>query len=345
MHIRNEKLLNLLIFIILQFQRKWNSFKAQAQVQLEGSLPASQKQSRRRRKKQEQIDQSIANELPKSNENYKTITHFITCKTDFPKLFRENFTIDATPFPGICLTGLHTCGNLAPSCLRIYNTSEHVMALCNIGCCYHLMSEQFSTFNYERIRRKRDSSSKSPERCNPDIPIDELNFYGFPMSEYLIKQNFALGRNARMLACQSIYRVIEQKGLPHIHLFYRALLEVLIKQKFSQYENRIEVGKIKKCSTFAEYVRKSVKRNPCLNFDDITDDQLNQLPQQYAQDELYLHIFYLLRLSLAPIIETIILLDRLLYLMDADGNKRKSFLVKFFDSVISPRCYGLISIK
>ena len=44
----------------------------------------------------------------------------------------------------IMLTGLHTCGDLAPSMMRIFLSNEKAQILCNVGCCYHLLNEEFS---------------------------------------------------------------------------------------------------------------------------------------------------------------------------------------------------------
>lgn len=311
----------------------------------------SSKQGKPKRKFNRQLDSTIEKPI-QPNAHYKTITHFITSQTNFLELFQENFDIpSAEDFTGICLAGLHTCGDLGPSCLRIYNASEHIVSVCNVGCCYHLLNEKYVRFEHKRIRRVRDERSRSPPCCEADVPLDELNAFGFPMSRYLNECETALGRNARMLSCQSMHRTIDQKEKPHQHLFYRALLEVLIADKYPEYRSSIEVGRLKTCTTFAEYVRKSSKRNPHINFDDMTDDTLNQLHGHYANVEQQMIVYHFLRISIANVIETVILLDRLLYLLEIDesnseaGNRRHSHLVRFFDPVKSPRCYGLISMK
>lgn len=333
----------------------WNSLRIRAEEQI--ANPTLKKGGRRTRGKQKRValptDESVAKvTAATANDNYKTLTHFITCQTNFLNLFREHFDIPSTvAFPGICLAGLHTCGDLGPSCLRIYNSSEHIVSVCNIGCCYNMLNEKYDKFTYTRIRRERDERSRSPARCSADVPLDELNTFGFPMSQYLDEQKVALGRNARMLSCQSIDRIVAHHEKPHNHLFYRALLEVLIAQQFPQYKNLIEVGKLKTCSTFAEYTRKSSKRNAHINFDSMTDDELNQFYADHIHDEKEMHLFYLLRLSLAAVIETVILLDRLLYLLEMDARhsggecNRHSYMVRFFDAVISPRCYGFVGMK
>lgn len=41
------------------------------------------------------------------------------------------------------MVGLHTCGDLAANTLRIFAAKPEIKAVCSVGCCYHLLSEQF----------------------------------------------------------------------------------------------------------------------------------------------------------------------------------------------------------
>lgn len=307
-----------------------------------------EKQSRRKRKERREAAKLKPIEsqtvVPDINENYRNATHFITPQTDFIKLFSDNFNIKTEEVPSLCLSGLHTCGNLAPSCLRIFSENKQITAVCNIGCCYHLLTEQFSTFVYNAIRRERSPESKKREVCELTENVAE-NTFGFPLSQFLINSKTKLGRNARMLACQSVHRVIDRKELPNDHLFFRALLEVLIERKCPEYLHRVEVGRMKQCHTFTEYVRKSTDRNPFLPFNDITDDELNQFHDEFRIEEQFLDVYHLMRVSIAAIVENLILLDRFLYLKEQEKSGDISHLVRFFDPVVSPRCYGLIAMK
>lgn len=310
-----------------------------------------EKQTRRKRRERREAAklQGVENTKPTViiNDNYKNAIHFITPQTDFINLFQEHFGVTSDEMPEFCLSGLHTCGNLAPSCLRIYGENQQIKAVCNIGCCYHLLNEQFSEFIYRSIRRERSSESIQcefePSTPSPNAPTEQN--YGFPMSQYLIECETKLGRNARMLACQSIHRIVDRKELPNDHLFFRALLEVLIQRKCPAYLNRIEVGRHKQCYTFAEYVRKSTKKNPILPFEGIDDIELNELHDEFRTAERFLDIYHLMRVSIAAIIENILLLDRFLYLKERETPSDISYLILFFDPVVSPRCYGLVAMK
>lgn len=43
----------------------------------------------------------------------------------------------------LMLTGLHTCGDLASSILELFVSNFDVKCLCSVGCCYHLLTEEF----------------------------------------------------------------------------------------------------------------------------------------------------------------------------------------------------------
>lgn len=100
-------------------------------------------------------------------ENYKTTTHYITPGTDFIELFEQYFPHENPT--GFCLSGLHTCGNLASSCLKIFVENKDIDVICNVGCCYHLLVEEFCVdelFGNNKVR-------------------EMVTDCGFPMSNYL----------------------------------------------------------------------------------------------------------------------------------------------------------------
>lgn len=85
----------------------------------------------------------------------------------------------------VLLVGLHTCGNLAASCLELFVANRNrIKSIVNIGCCYHLLDEKFVS-NPDWLRRNSAAGDAA-----------------FPMSEYLTNRGFALGRDARMCGTQ-----------------------------------------------------------------------------------------------------------------------------------------------
>lgn len=249
-----------------------------------------------------------------SSDLYKQITMFVDAKVNVKDLISNVFLTSPS---GIGLVGLHTCGNLSASSIRLFSTNQDVKSICNVGCCYHFINEKFEDEN--------------------------MAHYGFPLSHFLQNKQFVIGRSARMIAAQSIERILVKKELPSSTLFYRSLYEVLLNEKCSHLKNsEKQVGRFRKeCYSFVDYVWKSSKR---LGIEvDINDEEIMGLYEKYEHRRHDVNLFYLLRGILSSAIESLILLDRLLYLLE--NNYENSFLVHLFDPVISPRCYGIIAIK
>uniref|UniRef100_A0A673KQT1 Methyltransferase like 25 n=1 Tax=Sinocyclocheilus rhinocerous TaxID=307959 RepID=A0A673KQT1_9TELE len=117
---------------------------------------------------------------------------------------------------------------------RMFRAKQELRAVCSVGCCYHLLSEEFD---------------QDRQRC-----VDCV--CGFPMSQYLKAQACFCGRNARMSACL----------LPMESLFYRAVLHVILRDHYDCFESEKRVGKVySKASSFVDYVRQALRK---LDLDD-----------------------------------------------------------------------------
>nr|XP_020768977.1 methyltransferase-like protein 25 isoform X1 [Odocoileus virginianus texanus]XP_020768978.1 methyltransferase-like protein 25 isoform X1 [Odocoileus virginianus texanus] len=252
----------------------------------------------------------------KANESniYSPLTSIITADSELHDIIKD--------LEDCLMVGLHTCGDLAPNTLRIFTSKSEVKGVCSVGCCYHLLSEEFENPHKEYTQERR----------------------GFPMCHYLKEERWCCGRNARMSACLALERVTVGQGLPTESLFYRAILQDIIKECYGITKCDRHVGKIySKSSSFPDYVRKSLKK---LGLDE------SKLPEKIIMDyyEKYkprmneLEAFNMLKVVLAPCIETLILLDRLCYLKEQD-HIVWSALVRLFDPVKSPRCYAIIALK
>lgn len=246
---------------------------------------------------------------------YSPLTSFITADSQLHDIIED--------LEDCLMVGLHTCGDLAPSTLRIFTSKAEVKAVCSVGCCYHLLSEEFENQHKDRCANEN---------------------WGFPMCHYLKEERWCCGRNARMSACLALQRVAVGQGLPTESLFYRAVLQNIIKDYYGISKCEQHVGKIySKCSSFLEYVRMSLKK---LGLDEskVSEEIIMDYYENYKPRMNELEAFNMLKVVLAPCIETLILLDRLCYLKEQDG-VAWSALVKLFDPVQSPRCYAVIALK
>lgn len=235
-------------------------------------------------------------------DNHKMITEFITETTDFHRLTSSIF-LDSTN-PALVLTGLHTCGSLSNNCMKIFKSVPEISQIFNVGCCYNLLSEE-----------------------------------DFPMSAMVREElSYKLSRNARMLAAYSLDRVFDSQDLSNlIKIFYRALLEKLLLDQ----EPPIHITNIGpiKANSFSEYTFKVIQKCDAEQFRKWTMTQ-QQLDSYFASNEYLLRdllIFHLFRMSFAPVIESIIVLDKALYLLESEDFNVE--IVKLFDPVVSPRCY------
>ena len=120
------------------------------------------------------------------------------------------------------LIGLHTCGDLAANSLQIFLANDCIKFCCNVGCCYHLLNEEF----YTKVLHKNEGNGCATDQT----PC-------FPMSKLLRRQKFSLGKNARMVAAQPMDRAINNKQVIwHLFLFLTAslILVVLVSHKLCQ---------------------------------------------------------------------------------------------------------------
>lgn len=120
------------------------------------------------------------------------------------------------------ISGLHTCGNLSPTCVKLYCQDSNAVVLCNVACCYHLLVEEFALdFSYinkcaksfvdhfkEGCCARKYEHPRSDDRYHkPEFdPFysrtngAERHQAGFPLCFYLRNVNFSLRKNARDLA-------------------------------------------------------------------------------------------------------------------------------------------------
>uniref|UniRef100_A0A0A9YK36 Methyltransferase domain-containing protein n=1 Tax=Lygus hesperus TaxID=30085 RepID=A0A0A9YK36_LYGHE len=236
---------------------------------------------------------------------YQQHTQMVDQDTDLTRIVNEYFPEHASR---LGIVGLHTCGSLSPTCLKHFVQNPALRFIVNVGCCYHLIE-------------------------NGD----------FPMSDHLSRLNYTLSRNARMLSLQPIDRIVQSERVQSDPLMYRAVFEHMMDHVFNlKGIIKPDVGRISsKCSNFVQYVRKACSK---LNLPlSMTDEEIQMYYKEMHCHEAKMQFYFLLRLTVAPVIENLILLDRQLYLLE--NGYPHSYMVELFDSVISPRNYGIISIK
>lgn len=217
------------------------------------------------------------------------------------------------------LVGLHTCGDLGPSMIQLFANSPAARGLVSVGCCYMKLNES-------RCERQEDGKA-------------------YPMSKHVqaMGTKAVLSYQAREVACHAfevyVKRLRESPLALKIHC-YRALLERLIVDRYKD-QRHCGLGCVKHASsmTFAQYARKALEKFPL----PLPDEDLDSPELELAMDEWRrVVVFYSLRLLLAPVVESLLLVDRMLYLWD---RCIPSSLVPLFDPCMSPRNLVLLAVK
>ncbi|XP_026183191.1 putative methyltransferase-like protein 25 isoform X2 [Mastacembelus armatus] len=283
-------------------------------IQTARTSPSHLSAEERERRKRENLERKQRNRSESSNVVFSPLTSYITAETELRELISE--------LEDAVMVGLHTCGDLAPSTLRMFVAKRELAAVCSVGCCYHLLSEEFDSAGQECLQ----------------------SVCGFPLSQYLRSQSWFCGRNARMSACLALERVSHGKGIQMESLFYRAVLHVILRDHYDSYKSEKRVGNVySKAKSFVDYVRRALRK---LELDEskLSDSEIQDYYDTYRPRIDEMHAFNMLKVTLAPCIEGLILLDRLCYLKEQE-DVSFSALVQLFDPLLSPRCYAVVGLK
>ncbi|KAJ0748507.1 putative Methyltransferase domain-containing protein [Helianthus annuus] len=252
----------------------------------------------------------------------------------------------------LLLTGLHACGDLSVTMLRAFLESKEVKAVVSIGCCYNLLSEE-----------------------------EDNALCGFPISRGVKSTGVHLGRNSRDLACQSAdrWKVMEKDASLHnfeLHAF-RAAFQLLLSRYFpetlsgsptigrqgktlrrQQQNSRMNGLATDGCSCKPDSTSgKDEHVDTCSLFEKFSKSGLHRLNLNQPHDvdfagiwkeaEPFVEVigaYWSLRAALGPVLETLILLDRLLFLQE-QGDSVEAVMVPIFNPNISPRNVALIAKK
>ncbi|XP_023657192.1 methyltransferase-like protein 25B isoform X2 [Paramormyrops kingsleyae] len=231
------------------------------------------------------------------------------------------------------LTGLHSCGDLSVTLLRHFASCPHVLVITSVACCYMKLTT---------LENPTPPGILVPPGHTRTEEMSSSEF-GYPMSSHVKGlPEHQLSYKAREGACHAIedylQRLRQEDGLLRTHC-YRAVLEVVIRGVRPDLR-RAGIQTIKKAHllSFSEYARLGLPRvslPPDLPLDDA---KLGALLRQEGRVVVY----FSLVLLLAPVVESLVLLDRMLYLQERG---LQSQLVPLFDPALSPRNLVLVAVK
>ncbi|KAK6467097.1 protein RRNAD1 isoform X1 [Huso huso] len=211
---------------------------------------------------------------------------------------------------GFVLTGLHACGDLSATLLRHFARCPQAVAITSVACCYMKLTT---------LSNPAPPGLQAPPLPRPgggDCAEGAGPVFGYPMSSWVQGlPGHELSCKAREAACHALESYAErlrgERGELQSHC-YRAVLETLVRRAQPSLK-RAGIQTIKKAHllSFAEYARLGLQR-----LELPTDWPLDWVPSLEAllAQQGRVVAYFCLVLLLAPAVESLVLLDRMLYL-------------------------------
>ncbi|XP_030638269.1 methyltransferase-like protein 25B [Chanos chanos] len=231
------------------------------------------------------------------------------------------------------LTGLHACGDLSATLLRHFANCPHVQGITSVACCYM------------KISTEENPNPPGVIHASPSNQTQGSSYpeFGYPMSEWVRGlPGHQLSYKAREGACHAVEDYVERlregSGLLKSHC-YRATLETIIRGLRPDL-CRAGIQTIKKAHdlSFSEYAQLGFQRVGLPADLPLDHASVNAMLKQNSK----VLVYFSLSLLLAPVVETMVLLDRMLFLQEKG---LQSQLVALFDPAFSPRNLVLVAVK
>ncbi|XP_062549539.1 methyltransferase-like protein 25B [Armigeres subalbatus] len=234
--------------------------------------------------------------------------------SQFVEMVRDAFNVEKDASFQFGLVGLHPCGDLAVFLMKLFLSCPEARFIKLVCCCYMKLS----------------------------TAKDKCTNYGFPMSTFSKQLGLGLSYEAREIACHAIEQYNRKLGGDYgelkVHAFRAAVEKIIVKLYPHLKHSGLRSTKVTD-----------------LNFRQYCDKATNGMGLELPAEELEstetvndLHHwervvkFYTLRLMFAPLIESIVLYDRWLYLLEQGI---QCGLDVIFDPICSPRNHALTGEK
>lgn len=280
--------------------------------------------------------------------------------------------------PNLMVISLHSCGNLSHHGLRTLNPTLNpsISAIALIGCCYNLLTERLgpTTYKHPVLRPHHPRLEATGSAYDP---------HGFPMSKTL--ENYPtpdgspgvrLNITARMMAVQAPYNwgQADSEAFFTRH-FYRALLQRMlldvgiVQQSSSSPQiaggslsgrdedgTPLIIGSLRKSAfaSFSAYVHAAMEKlaqDPDINqrihsksahFSEAT---ISSYEADFAYARKRLAVTWSLMAFSAGVVESIIVVDRWLWLREQKDWVGRCWVAPVFDYACSPRNLVVVGIR
>lgn len=264
---------------------------------------------------------------------------------------------------------IHSCGNLSHHGIRSLLLNPTVQAIAIVGCCYNLLTESLGppTLKIPHLRRNLRAIN-APGVADESSVCDP---HGFPMSERVGSHDghgLRLNITARMMAVQAPQNwTAKESNSFFTRHFYRALLQRVfldkgVVAKFEADDEGLDstepviIGSLRKgCyESFVSYVRGALEklgrdesRGSAVveKMGDVSDEELHAYAVQYSGLKKELSVTWSLMAFSASVVESLIVVDRWLFLREHPEVVKDAWVEAVFDYQQSPRNLVVVGIK
>ncbi|CAL4891017.1 unnamed protein product [Urochloa decumbens] len=281
--------------------------------------------------------------------------------------------------PSLILAGLHACGDLSVNMLRVFVACEQVKALVSVGCCYNLLSEDsyedtntcpgFPMSKAAKLSKLvlgksiRDLACQSVERWRSltlDIVLQNFDVHAFRAAFQMVLEKYfpevsrlspSIGRQGKALRRQRLRKVVEsQMAMEKIDNLSCSNLKEQnmntddvdsVVHGVDTEPDDIHHDECRKFALFKDFTLSGLGRLGCGSVEDMSLLEIWKGVQPFSE---YIGPFWCLRAALGPLVETYILLDRLLFLQE-QNSLVEALLFPLFDPTMSPRNMAIIAWK
>jgi len=293
---------------------------------------------------------------------------FVNSESENPELPQVLDEISKAKDIRLMAVSIHSCGNLSHHGIRslILNPAVHAIAI--VGCCYNLLSSRLGPPTLKHPHIRRNLKAINAPRNEKELP--DCDPHGFPMSERLATygEGVRLNITARMMGVQAPQNwTAKESDSFFTRHFYRALLQKVfldygVVSKIQENEDSPEctepviIGSLRKgCyGSFRSYVRgalEKLKADPARSvpltkkMSNITDEQIDEYAQNYDVLKKELSVTWSLMAFSAGVVESLIVVDRWLFLREHGDLVRDCWVEPVFEYSQSPRNLVVVGIK
>ncbi|KAF8053140.1 hypothetical protein N665_1462s0023 [Sinapis alba] len=241
--------------------------------------------------------------------------------------------------------------------LRTFMECEEVKAVVSIGCCYNLLSEKTSesscskcgfpmsaalkSLGFSLGKNARDLACQSAERWSSlgeDAGLQNFELHSFRAAfQMVLSKHYpevlatspSIGRQGKAFRRQKHRKALETP----------AKVDASRKDTDAKKSTRHTSSSSDACSSFEKFCLSAFSR---LNLEHPQDLDLSATWNEADAFTGLIGPYWSIRAALGPVLETLILLDRLMFLQE-QGDSIEVVMLPIFDPTISPRNVAIIA--